>query len=306
MPKKVTAPLSFRSGFVAVVGRPSVGKSHLVNALLHQKVAAVSPRPQTTRHRQLGILTLANAQLILVDTPGLHKPVHRLGVLLNQTAQSALEDADAILWVVAASQAPTPEDSIVAERLAALKRLPRVFLALNKTDLCDWERFAPQYQALLPQVELCPVSALQGKGVPELQEKLVQALPEGPAYYDEDQVTDLYEREIASDLIREAALTCLQDEVPHAIAIRMDEYTERENGIAYIAATLIVERDSQKAIVIGKGGAMLKTLGSAARKEIESLTGRKVFLELRVKVSKNWRDDPAALKQMGFIPPSED
>ncbi len=293
----------FRSGFVAILGRPNVGKSTLVNALLRQKIAAVSPKPQTTRRRQLGILTDADSQIVFVDTPGLHAARHKLGEFLNQEARESLEHVDAVLFLVDASVDPEEEDKAVGALLMGLpRRIPR-FLVLNKTDLIDAERLAArsaEYAKLLPDAHLHTVSARIGTRLEALHAALVEVLPHRPAEYPEDQVTDSYERDIAADLIREAALLKLRDEVPHGIAVRIDEFTERENGMAYIAATLFVERESQKGIVIGEGGKMLKAIGSAARQEIESMGGRPVYLELRVKVLKEWRKDEKALLRFGY------
>ena len=293
----------FRSGFVAIIGRPNVGKSTLVNALLGQKIAAVSPKPQTTRRRQLGILTNESAQIVFVDTPGLHVARHKLGEFLNQEAQEGLEDVDAVMFLVDASVEPTEEDKTVAELVNRLpRRMPR-FLALNKIDLLTGEQLnarAETYAKLAERAEVRKISARQGTGLEELKGALVKVLPERPPEYPEDQVTDSYERDIAADLIREAALLKLRDEVPHGIAVRVDEFTERENGMAYIAATLFVERESQKGIVIGEGGKMMKAIGSAARQEIESMGGRPVFLELRVKVLKEWRKDENAMQRFGY------
>ncbi len=294
----------YKAGFVAVVGRPNVGKSTLINAFLQQKIAAVSPKPQTTRKIQLGILTLDNAQIIFMDTPGIHKPVHKLGEYMNDAAIETLEDADIILWLVDASAPPTNEDEIVASRLAKLKSEAPVLLALNKVDLISGEALEERqviYQKLLPKARPLRVSALNGYQIEQLTQEIIALLPEGEPFYDEDQVTDLYEREIAAELIREAALLHLRDEVPHALAVRIDEFKERSETSAYLGATLLVERDSQKGIVIGKGGEMLKAIGSTARKEIEAMSGRKIFLELRVKVNKNWRNDPFVLKLLGYV-----
>jgi GTP-binding protein Era len=293
----------FHSGFVAIIGRPNVGKSTLVNALLGQKIAAVSHKPQTTRRRQLGILTTESAQIVLVDTPGIHEARHKLGEFLNQEAQDALKEVDAILFLVDSSVEPTDEDRTIASLLKRTPhRIPR-FLILNKIDLITADELkarAETYSKLLDQAPVRTVSAKQSTGVNELFGVLTQTLPARPPEYPEDQVTDSYERDIAADLIREAALLKLRDEVPHGIAVRIDEFTERENGMAYIAATLFVERESQKGIVIGEGGQMMKLIGTKARQEIESMGGRKIFLELRVKVLKEWRKDENALQRFGY------
>jgi len=294
----------FRSGFVAIIGRPNVGKSTLVNALLGQKIAAVSSKPQTTRKRQLGILTTDSAQLVFVDTPGLHNPRHKLGKFLNQEAEESLEGVDVILWLVEASAKPTDEDKQIASLLDRTSRRTPLVLAANKMDLVPAEALTARleaYQALLKkEAHVISISAAQNQNLDQLLELLISLSPFRPPEFDEEQVTDSYERDIAADLIREACLHQLREEVPHGVGVRVDEFTERENGMLYIAATIFVERNSQKGIVIGEGGKMLKAIGSAARKEIEEMGGRKVFLELRVKVLKDWRNDENALKRFGY------
>jgi GTP-binding protein Era len=294
----------FRSGFVAMVGRPNVGKSTLLNAVLGQKIAAVTPRPQTTRRRQMGILTTEGVQLILMDTPGIHEPKHKLGRYLNQEAEEALDGVDVVLWLVDATSAPGEGELRIASLIDSIPVQIPVVLAVNKIDLIDDAKsvsHADEYRGLVHRsVDRVDLSAIRGDGVPELVDFLAVRCPVRPAEFDDQQITDLYEREIAADLIREAALLKLRDEVPHALAVRIDEFQERQNGVAYIGATVFVERQSQKGIVIGEGGKMLKRIGTHARREIEAMGGRKVFLELRVKVEKDWRNNENVLKRLGY------
>ncbi len=293
-----------RAGFVAMVGRPNVGKSTLVNAFLGQIVAPVAPLPQTTRRNQLGILTQENAQVVFIDTPGLHKPRHKLGERMNEAARQALQDADLALVLFDASEPPTDEDRRVAQAILELApELPRL-AALNKIDLLDSQRLAelqPSFESLLPETPFFHLSATRGDGRQELLDALLERLPPGEPYFPPDQITDYYEREIAAELIRAACMHLLRQEIPHAIAVRIDEYKERNEHGAYIAATLFVERESQKPIVIGRNGSVIKEIGSLARREIEAMSGRKVFLELRVKVLPRWRNDERALKRLGFL-----
>ena len=292
----------YRSGFVAVLGRPNVGKSTLVNALLGQKIAAVSPKPQTTRTRQLAILTRDDAQIIFMDTPGMHNPIHKLGRAMNRIVEQTLQEADVILWLLDASQPSQEEDILIANFLKTAKLLPPLILCVNKMDLLknDKEERIAQFVDLISHTHLIKISAIQSQGLAELLDVLINSLPEGNAFYPAEQVTDFYERQIAADLIREAALMYLQQEVPHAIAVRVDDYTERESGAAFVAATIFVEKESQKGIVIGSAGHMLKKIGTLARQLITEMSGRSIYLELRVKVSKNWRNDPVFLNRMGY------
>ena len=294
----------FRTGYIAIIGRPNVGKSTLVNALLGQKIAAVSPKPQTTRKRQLGILTTDKYQLVFVDTPGIHSARHKLGEFLNQEAEESIEGVDVILWLVDSSVKPTDEDKQIAVLLGKLPRRTQLVLAANKMDLVPADALTPRleaYQALVKKdAKAVSISAAQNQNLDELIELLVSLSPFRAPEYDEEQVTDSYERDIAADLIREACLHKLRKEVPHGVGVRVDEFSERDNGMLYIAATIFGERNSQKGILIGEGGQMMKAIGSAARKEIEDMGGRKVFLELRVKVLKDWRNDENALQRFGY------
>ncbi len=298
---------TFRSGFIAVMGRPNVGKSTLMNSLLGQKIAAVSPRAQTTRKSQMGIMTIdeeeRSAQIIFVDTPGIHKPQHKLGEFMNQDAIKTLEECDIILLVADSSQPPQEDDKILFSLLSKYNVRKPILVALNKTDLIDGNTLEERQQALLealPRAEIIPISATRKVNMDLLLNTILDHLPEGSPFFPADQVTDLYERDLAADLIREAALILLRDEVPHGIAVRIDQFTERNQHGAYIEATLFVEKESHKPIVIGKNGKMLKMIGTAARQEIEAMSGRKVFLRLRIKVRKNWRNDENILNRFGY------
>lgn len=294
----------FYSGYICVVGRPNVGKSTLINLLLGQKIAAVSPRPQTTQRVQLGILSDEESQMIFMDTPGIHKPLSKLGEAMNQAAIETISDADCVLWIVDISVKPNKEDEIAAERIKTGSPQEKVIMALNKCDLVNPNQLSENenfYKKLLTGAKRMVVSCRSGQGIPELTAELKARLPEGPAFYDPDQITDLYEREIAVDLIRESLLKNLDDEIPHAIAVRIEEYKDRSETNSYINATLLLDRESHKGIVIGKGGEMIKKISSDARREIEKLTGRKIYLELRVKVMKNWRNDETLLRQLGIV-----
>jgi GTP-binding protein Era len=296
-------PEGHRSGFVAVVGRPSVGKSTLINALLGQSIAPTSHRPQTTRRRQLGILTRADAQVIFVDTPGIHQPQDRLGRWMLDDASAALDDADVILVVFDLTRPPNREDEQVAQAIRARKDPPPIVIALNKVDEVPADRLSDRRAAfltLLPDCEAHSVSAFRGDGRAELLERILALLPAGPRYYPADQVTDIFERDIAGELVRAAAMRLLRDEVPYGITTRVEEFRERGEDGAYVGVTLFVEREAHKPIVIGKGGGMLRRIGTEARKEIEAMSGRKVYLDLRVKVAAGWRDDEEALQQFGF------
>ena len=299
-------PPDHRSGFVAVIGRPNVGKSTLVNAVLGQKIAIVSPKPQTTRNRMLGILTRDDAQLIFVDTPGIHKPLHRLGEAMVETATMALPDADVVLWLVDGSVAPTDEDRQVAGVLEKLPRGVPLLLGLNKSDRLALERkesTIAAYVALAPRAQPVLFSALRSDHLDDLLSRLIAALPLGPRLYPEDEITDQQERFIAAEMVREQALLNLRDEVPHAVAVLVNEFKDRSESMTYISAVIYVERETQKGILLGKDGAMLKKIGQGARREIEELLGRQIYLELWVKVRPKWRTNDEELRRLGYQPP---
>lgn len=312
----VELPADHRSGFVAVIGRPNVGKSTLLNRLLGQKIAITSPKPQTTRDQMLGILTTANEQILFLDTPGIHRPLHKLGEYMVTVAAKTIEDVDLVLWLVDINDAPTEEDRAIAELLQSLTTrrhnritLPPLVIGMNQSDRWRGDAAATaargqEYLALLAWLAPAPtpvvLSAVNGSGVDDLLALLRDRLPVGPRYFPEDQVTDANLRYLAAELIREKALMLLQDEVPHSIAVEVDDFLERSPTLTYIAAVIYVERESQKAIVLGKGGAMIKRIGQAARPEIEELVGTKVYLELWVKVWERWRRRENMLRQLGY------
>jgi len=295
-------PDDHRSGFIALVGKPNVGKSTLLNLWLGVRIAAVSPKPQTTRQRLLGILTRPDAQAIFVDTPGIHLPRTRLGEQMVRAARNAITDADVVLFLVDVSELPTQADREVARLLGAARDVSAI-LVMNKADLLapeQAEAHPAAYQALGSFAATFTISALQGDRCGELLEATIARLPLGPRYYPEDQLTDQQERFIAAELIREQAMRLLEQEVPHAVAVMVQEFKERPNDVVYIAATIYVEKDSQKGIVIGRAGAMLKRIGKAARLALEHFLERRVYLELWVKVRKNWRRDERSLRELGY------
>jgi GTP-binding protein Era len=300
-------PPGHRSGFVAVVGRPNVGKSTLINGWLGQKIAIVSPRPQTTRQRLLGILTRPDAQLVFVDTPGLHKPQHRLGETMVDQATEALGDADVICLVMDMSADPSRADAIIAEIIRERAPGTPLVLALNKLDLAEATDISGRlvaYQELVPNHrDWVALSALDAAGRDDLLARIVHLLPPGPRYYPGDQVTDQEERAVAAELVREQVLLATRQEVPHSAAVVVQEFKERSADITYVSATIYVERESQKAIVVGKDGQLIKQIGQAARQEIEKLLDTRVYLELRVKVWPNWRKDESRLRLLGYALP---
>ncbi|WP_100488628.1 GTPase Era [Sporolactobacillus pectinivorans] len=294
---------TFKSGFAAIVGRPNVGKSTLLNRVLGQKIAIMSDKAQTTRNKIHGIYTTDKEQVIFIDTPGIHKPKHRLGEVMTSMALDTLNEVDLILFLIDAEQGYGKGDQFIIDFLK--KTDSPAFLVVNKIDKVHPNDLLPlidRYRSLYDFAEIIPLSALQGQNVSALLEQIGDYLPEGPKYYPEDQVTDHPERFIISELIREKILQLTRDEVPHSIAVVIDQMkTDEKHKKAEIQATIMVERSSQKGIIIGKAGSMLKQIGTLARKEIEALTGDKIFLELWVKVDKNWRDKEEELKNFGYI-----
>ncbi|MFN3705699.1 MAG: GTPase Era [Thermoflexales bacterium] len=304
-----------RSGFIAVVGKPNVGKSTLVNALIGHKVAIVSPKPQTTRRRILGVLTRSDVQMVFMDTPGIHQPKRALSHYMMREVETALKDCDVVLFVVELHRPPDEDDRRVAKRIAGLKQ-PKL-MALNKSDLVEPQQVQEHITAhtsligaeLPPLTELSgparpaatyalPISSTRGDNLDKLFALLVQRLPVGPAYYPAGQYTDQPQQLLAAEFIREQALHFLDEEVPHSIAVVVDDWQERPNGVQYISATIFVERESQKGILIGKGGNMLKQIGAHARAAIEHELGRRVFLELWVKVRDDWRKDETWVRRL--------
>ncbi|MFO7320783.1 MAG: GTPase Era [Chloroflexota bacterium] len=296
-------PEDHRSGVVAVVGKPNVGKSTLINQILGQKVAAVTPKPQTTRRNQLGIYTVPEGQILFVDTPGMHQPVHKLGEWMVRDAERALKDADVILLLLDVSQLPDHEDRNLVERLKRLKDDTPLFLALNKADALkpgQRESHVSAHADLIEHDGLHVISALNGDGVRQLIDALMALMPLGPRYYPEDQVTEVNLRTVAAEIIREKVMLNTEQEIPHATAVEVESFQERDENMTYISAVIYVERDSQKGIVIGKNGSLIKKIGAEARAEIEPLVGTPVYLDLRVKVLPNWRTDDRLMSRLGF------
>ena len=281
------------------MGRPNVGKSTLLNHLVGQKVAIVSSRPPTTRNRVLGVLTKDGCQMVFLDTPGLHAPRNKLGDYMMRQADSAVRSVDLVVLVV------EPTDKIETAELSVLERCGcPVLLAINKIDTVKKEALLAviaAYASAYDFAAVVPLSALRGEGVEELYDELQSRLPDGPAFFPEDALTDQTERQLVAEFIREKALRTLDKEVPHGIAVEIERFEQREDGLVHVAAVIYCERDSHKGIVIGKGGAMLKRIASAARVDMERLLGCKVFLEVFVKVKQNWRDSDAFLKNMGYV-----
>ena len=292
---------SFKSGFVAIVGRPNVGKSTFMNYVLGQKIAIMSDKAQTTRNKIQGVYTKEDAQIVFLDTPGIHKPKHELGEFMVKSAYSALKEVDAVLFMVNASEKRGPGDDFIIEKLKGIKT--PIFLVLNKIDLVTPEvvlERVESYKDALDFAGVFPISVLQGNNVNELMEALINALPEGPQYYPADQITDHPEYFVVSELIREKILQLTQEEIPHSVAVTVDKMQKDEFDKVHVYANIIVERKSQKGIIIGKGGRLLKEIGTRARRDIQQLLGNKVYLELWVKVEKDWRKRKSNLQEYGY------
>lgn len=292
---------TFHSGFVAIIGRPNVGKSTFLNYVIGQKIAIMSDKPQTTRNKIQGIYTTDDSQIIFIDTPGIHKPQSKLGDFMVDSALSTLNEVDAVLFMVNATQKRGKGDDFIIKRLQNVKK--PIYLVINKIDQVHPNDILPivdDYRHALDFQEVYPISALKGNNVFELVDNLVTDLPEGPQFYPEDEVTDHPERFIISELIREKVNQLTREEIPHSVAV-VTERVKRENEQKIqVSASIIVERNSQKGIIIGKGGKMLKRIGTLARKDIETLLGDKVYLELWVKVQENWKDRKTDLQSLGY------
>ncbi len=291
---------SFRSGYVSIIGRPNVGKSTLLNALLGQKISIVAARPQTTRNRIIGIKNLPEAQIIFIDTPGIHKPQNLLGEAMVRTAREVLEEIDVVLFVAEAGR-QAEKDRIIIESLARVAK--PVFLIINKIDEVKKQDILPmmdRYSELFHFSEIIPVSALKGDGIGIVLQKILEHLPAGPKYYPDDIVTDQIERFMAAEIIREKIMEKTGEEVPYSVAVDIDSWTERPDGVVAIAGNIYVEREGQKGIIIGAKGRMLKEVGTLARIDIERLLGTRVFLQLWVKVKRGWRDDKKILHDLGY------
>lgn len=291
----------FKSGFVAVVGRPNVGKSTLINALIGDKIVIVSDKAQTTRNRIICVYTDQDKQIVFMDTPGIHKPKHKLGEFMVTAAVDSLKEVEAVLFLVAANEKRGPGDNFIIDQLQKVK-VP-VYLCINKIDTLTKEdllKVIVSYQDAYPFAGVIPISALEKENLDILLDELTSKLPEGPQYFPEDMITDQPERLLISDMIREKILLTTRDEVPHSIAVEVEEMKTRDDGTTYIRATIFVERDSQKGIIIGNKGAMLKQLGAQSRLDIQRLLGTKVYLDLWVKVKKDWRNKSGMLSELGY------
>lgn len=293
--------IEFKSGFVAVIGRPNVGKSTLVNSLIGQKVAIMSDKPQTTRNKILCVLSTEDAQILFIDTPGIHKPKHKLGEYMVRTAEATLKEVDVILFVVDATEKKGPGEEYILERLQQVST--PVILVVNKIDSLPKQAVLPviqQYTAIREFAAVVPVSAKDKTNLTILIDEIKIRLEQGPQYYPDDMITDQPERMIIAELIREKVLHHTREEIPHAIAVDIEEITTRANEDLYVRAVIYVERESQKGIVIGAGGQLLKEVGRMAREDIQNLLGSKIYLDLWVKVKKDWRNRDGILRSFGY------
>jgi GTPase len=289
-----------KSGFVSIIGRPNSGKSTLLNRLVGEKVSIVTNKPQTTRHSVKGIVTTGEGQIVFIDTPGIHKPIHRMNEHMMKSVRDSMSDADVVVLIVDCAEAFGRGDEFTLELLKAARG--KKFLLLNKTDLIAKKKLLPiidRYSKLATFDEVIPISAKNGDNVDTFVAEIMKHLPEGPTFYPSEQITDQHERSIAGEMIREKVILLTEEELPYSTAVIIDRF-EEEPGLDRLYATIFVERDSQKGIVIGKGGEKLKEIGTAARKDLEAFLGRKVFLELHVKVKKRWRDDDDTLRTLGL------
>jgi len=293
---------AFKSGFVSIIGRPNVGKSTLLNTILGEKVAIVSDKPQTTRNKILGVKNIEGAQIVFLDTPGIHKPRHKLNEYMVKAAVGTLEEVDLILFMIEAGEPLGPGDRYIIDLLGKVTK--PVFLLINKIDRVQKSRVLPQideYRRFYPFREVFPISALYGDNLNNLLVSIVASLPEGPRYFPEDIVTDQPMRFIAAEIIREKIFQFTYQEIPYSIAVGIEDFKEAgERNIVSIRAVVFVEKDSQKGIIIGKGGSMLKKIGQLAREELEAIMGVKVFLEIWVKVKAGWHSDDKVLKMLGY------
>lgn len=292
----------FKSGFIAIIGRPNAGKSTLLNQILGQKLAIISNKPQTTRNRILGIKNHPEGQIMFLDTPGIHQSKSRLNQIMVKTALATYNEVDGICFLIEADHADNQENEFILETLKGVMK--PVFLVINKIDLVAKQDLLPimeRYAQRRPLSQIIPVSALRGNGVDILIHEFLKILPEGPQLFPEDQITDLPERFLAAELVREKIFRLTREEIPYATAVEVEEFKEREGkNLIAIKAIIQVERESQKGVLIGKKGQMLKEIGKLAREEMEALFGAKIFLELWVKVNKDWREDPRALRRLGY------
>jgi GTPase len=291
----------YRSGFVSIIGRPNVGKSTLLNSMMGQKIAIMSDKPQTTRNKIRAVLTGEKSQIVFMDTPGIHKPKHRLGEFMMNVAQNTLREVDMVLYVIEANGGIGAGDEFILDKLNKVKT--PVILVINKVDLVPREtvfELIVKFESKAKFLEIIPISALQKNNLDKLEELIIKYLPEGPQYYPDDMVTDHPERFVVSELIREKVLHNTREEIPHSVAVEIEEMKERDNDMVFVKAVIYTERETQKGIIVGKQGSLLKKIGQEARTDIENLLGSKVYLDVWVKVKKDWRNRDSMLRSFGF------